>query len=393
LNPVGGMEFNGFTAEISFYKKAMEKLEVEPMVFRVGDFKSAVEPYILDKMSEENREQINSFLNSIHNEMLSDIAKSRKIDKKELERIADENLIQMPEDAKKYKLVDKIAYFDELEKEIKKELDLKEKDKVNYVTQGTYDKVAGGSTSSSSSNRIAVIIAAGEIRSGKSEDESVMGSATIVSELRKARKNKRVKAVVLRINSPGGSALASDVVWNEIQLTRKEKPVIASMSDYAASGGYYLAMGCDKILAKPTTITGSIGVFLLLFDVKNLFENKLGITTDRVSTGNFPELRSVLLDRELKEEEKVMLQASADKVYDDFTKKAAEGRKMSQEEIKAIASGRVWTGTQAKENGLVDELGGLEAAIALAAKEAELEEDDYRVRYYPAQKSFVDKLL
>ena len=244
LNPAGGMEFNGLTAELSFYKNALDKLNVEPVIFRVGDFKSAVEPYILDQMSDENRLQLEALLNSIYDNYLSKVAESRKLDAKKLEEISDKMLVQTPEDALKHKLVDKLAYYPEVEDELRKKLELKEDAKIKFVSFKKYEKTAGGSVSTSS-NRIAVIIGQGEIRSGNGDD-GIIGSETIAKELRKARNNDKVKAVVLRINSPGGSALASDVMWNEIMLTKKEKPVIASMSDYAASGGYYMAMGCDK---------------------------------------------------------------------------------------------------------------------------------------------------
>ncbi len=392
LNPAGGMELNGLTAQIQFYKGTLDKLDVKPLVFRVGDFKSAVEPYIRENMSEESRTQLTSYLNSIYDFYLKNVAESRKIKFEQLKNISENALVQTSEDALQYKLVTDVAYYPEVEKAIKAKLDLKEDQSVSFTDRSEYSKVASSGKTNTSRNRIAVIVAAGEIYSG-SGDETVIGSETIAKEIRKARQDDRVKAIVLRINSPGGSALASDVMWREIQLAKQEKPVIASMSDVAASGGYYIAMGCDQILAHPNTITGSIGVFGVLFNVQGLYAEKLGITSDRVSTGKFPDIRSILLERELSEEEQKMIQSSINQVYEDFTSKAAKGRNMSQEEIKKIASGRVWSGAQAKQNGLIDEFGGLEAAIKLAAKEAELEKDDYRVRYYPAQKSFVDKLL
>ncbi|MDX2302019.1 MAG: signal peptide peptidase SppA [Microscillaceae bacterium] len=392
LNPAGGMEFNGLSLEIQFFRKALDKLSVKPIVFRVGDFKSAVEPYTLDKMSEENRTQLNELINSMYDHYLSQVAKARKLNAKQLEQISDEMRIREPKNALEYKLVDKLAYYPEVESELKKKLKLKEKSKINFFGIEEYLKTEDKRSKSTSSNRIAVIVASGVIQSGNGDD-AVIGSETIARELRKARKDDKIKAIVLRINSPGGSALASDVMWKEIQLTKKEKPVIASMSDYAASGGYYMAMGCNKIVAQPNTITGSIGVFGIFFNVQDLFSDKLGITSDRVSTGKFPEIRSALLDRELSDEEKEMLQSSTNKIYEDFTAKAAQGRKMSQDAIKKIASGRVWSGAQAKANGLIDEIGSLEDAILLAAKEAKLKEDDYRVRYYPTQKSFYDKVF
>jgi protease-4 len=219
-------------------------------------------------------------------------------------------------------------------------------------------------------------------------DQGIVGSITIIDALRKARENKNVKAVVLRINSPGGSALASDEMWREITLTSEEKPVIASMSDYAASGGYYLAMGCDTIVARPTTVTGSIGVFMVIPDLSQFLGNKLGITSEEVKTGEIGELFTIT--RGLNDVEKNILQKQTEEVYETFTNKAADGRKMKQEDIKKIASGRVWTGEQAKENGLVDILGGLNDAVEVAAKTAKVE-GDYKLRYYPKPIGIIER--
>jgi protease-4 len=224
---------------------------------------------------------------------------------------------------------------------------------------------------------------------GKAQN-GVIGSDTFAEELRKARTNDRVKAIVLRINSPGGSALASDVMWREIMLTTKVKPVIASMSDYAASGGYYLAMGCDTIVAQPTTITGSIGVFSVLFDMSSFLDKKIGITFDEVKTGEVGEL--VTITRPLTEVEKVIWQKKTEEIYNSFTKKAAEGRHLPVEELRKVASGRVWTGAQAKERGLVDVLGNFDDAIDIAAQKAGVG-DDYKIRYYPKQKTFIEEWL
>jgi len=230
-----------------------------------------------------------------------------------------------------------------------------------------------------------VIVADGDILPGKAQ-EGVIGSETFAEELRKARTNDKVKAIVLRINSPGGSALASDVMWREIALASKEKPVIASMSNYAASGGYYLAMGCDTIVAQPNTITGSIGVFSVLFDLSDFLGKKIGITFDEVKTGEVGEL--VTFTRPLTPMEKSIWQKKTDKIYEGFTTKAANGRHMDVEQLRKVASGRVWTGAQAKERGLVDVLGGFDDAVSIAAKKAGIE-NDYKLKFYPKQKTFL----
>lgn len=392
LNPEGSLEFNGLTANLSFYKNMLTKLDVKPEVFRVGDFKSAVEPYIREDMSEANREQFTSFLNSIYDHYLNNIAKVRKISAQELERLSDEFLIRTPEDALKYKLITKIAYYDEVETAISKKLKLKKDKKINFVSLSDVKKSESEEDEESGTKRITVIVAEGEIRSGESSD-GVIGSETIAREIRKARKDKKVKAIVLRINSPGGSALASDVMWREVMLAKKEKPVIASMSDLAASGGYYMAMACDEIYAQPTTITGSIGIFAVFFNVSELYRERLGITNDYVTTGNFKDIRSALIERDFTEEEREIIQGFIDEGYEDFTGKAAKGRNMSLEALKKVASGRVWTGIQAKKRGLVDKLGGIDDAIAGAAKKAKLKKDDYYVVYRPVQKDFFTQLM
>lgn len=385
LNPVGIVELNGLYAEIPFIKGVLEKLEVKPEVFRVGEFKSAVEPLLLDKMSEANRMQTKAYLEAIYEVFLEDIAASRKIDKQRLRTLSDSMLIRKPQDALDNQLVTHIGYEDEILEVLRKELKVDKKEKIKMIGANSYFKTI---ETKYSKNKIAVIFAEGEINSGKSGEDNI-GSETIVQELRKLRKDDKVKAIVLRINSPGGSALASDVMWREIVLTKKEKPVIASMSNVAASGGYYMAMACDTIVAQKNTITGSIGIFGVLFNAENLLKNKIGVTTDRVSTGKYADLGNPV--RTLTQEERSIIQENIERGYETFTSKAAEGRKMSLEALKKVASGRVWAGSQAKEIGLVDVIGGLDEAIAIAAKKAKVEKD-YQVRYYPIQQDFFSKL-
>jgi protease-4 len=387
LNPEGELEFNGLTVEISFFKRLFDKLEIKPEIFRVGDYKSAVEPYLLDKMSAENRVQLTELVNSIYGYMLERIAEARKIPVDQLKTISDKMQARNARLSMELGLVDSLLYYDEVLAEMRSRLGLKESDKIKTISYKRYRK--SFSSQRSSANEIAVIVAEGTILPGKT-DQGVIGSDTFAESIRKARENKRVKAIVLRINSPGGSFQASDVIWREVSLASKVKPVIASMSDYAASGGYYLAMACDTIVALPHTITGSIGVFSVLFDASGFLENKLGITFDEVKTGEFGEM--VTLSRPLTQAEKEVWQHRTEEIYETFTGKAAQGRGINQDEIKKVASGRVWTGQQAKDRNLVDVLGGYNEAISIAAEAAGLG-DDYKLRYYPARKSFIEQFF
>ena len=387
LNPEGQIEFNGLATEVMFFKKMFDKLEIKPQVFRVGDFKSAVEPFLRDNLSDENKLQLNSMLNSIYGEMLEKMATARKIPKDKLKEISDNMMVQNAQQALQYDLVDSLYYEDQLKEELRERLGLKKDGEIVFVKYSKYQK--SFSTYKSSENEVAVIVADGTIMQGEA-DQGVAGSATICEAISKARTNDKVKAIVIRINSPGGVFQAGDQMWREIVLATQEKPVIASMSDYAASGGYYIAMACDTIVAQPTTITGSIGVFSVLFDLSQFMGNKLGITSEEVKTGNIGELFTVT--RSLTDVEKDIFQKQTNAIYETFTSKAALGRHMSQADIKKIASGRVWTGSQAKDNGLVDVLGGLDDAIALAAEKSGVS-DNYKLRYYPKQKNFLEKLM
>ncbi|NOS94131.1 MAG: signal peptide peptidase SppA [Cyclobacteriaceae bacterium] len=387
LNPEGQLEFNGIAIEVAFYKKMFDKLDIKPEIFRVGDFKSAVEPYMLEKMSDANRLQLNELITDLNSNIVKDIAESRQIEPARLMDISDKMLVTTLEDAMKLHLIDSLLYYDQVLADLRSRLLLDETDDVNFIKYSKYKKTV--SNYSSSKNEIAVIVADGEIVPGKAEQGSI-GSDTFAEEIRKARTNKNVKAIVLRINSPGGSALASDVMWREVTLAKKEKPVIASMSDYAASGGYYMAMSCDTIVAQPTTITGSIGVFSVLFDLSSFLDNKIGITFDEVKSGEIGEL--VTFTRALTPLEKAIWQKSTDRIYASFTSKAAEGRRMNVEDLRRVASGRVWSGTQAKEKGLVDILGNFDDAIEVAAAKAGIS-DDYKLRFYPKYKTFFEEWM
>lgn len=389
LNPEGELEFNGLTAEVGFFKKMFDKLEIKPEIFRVGDYKSAVEPFMLEKMSKENREQLSELVNGIYDVVVQQVAQARNLDKNKLREISDKMLVRNAKQALEYQLVDSLLYYDEVLSDIRNRLGLQPDGKINFITYKKYQKSRSEEEKKLSSNEVAVIVADGTIVPGKADAE-LIGSETFTELIRKARENKRVKAVVLRINSPGGSFQASDVMWREITLTSQVKPVIASMSDYAASGGYYLAMGCDTIVAHPHTITGSIGIFSVLFDASGFLGNKLGITFDEVRTGEFGEL--ITFTRPLTEAEKQVWQKRTEEIYGVFTTKAARGRGLSVEDIGKVAGGRVWTGEQALQRSLVDVLGGMDEAIRLAAEAAGIG-SDYRVRYYPKTKSFAEQVL
>ncbi|MCW5911779.1 MAG: signal peptide peptidase SppA [Cyclobacteriaceae bacterium] len=387
LNPEGELEFNGLSAEVSFFKKLFDKLDIKPQIFRVGDFKSAVEPFMLDHLSAENKLQLTEMIADMHQTMIGDMAASRNLETNRLKEIADKMLVVNTKSAVQHGLVDSLMYFDQVQAEIRNRLGLSGNAKINLVKYNKYKR--SFTTTGTSKNEIAVIVADGDILPGKAH-EGIIGSDTFAEELRKARTNDRVKAIVIRVNSPGGSALASDVMWREIKLATEAKPVIASMSDYAASGGYYLAMACDTIVAQPTTITGSIGVFSVLFDMSTFLDNKLGITFEEVKTGEIGEL--ITVTRPLTAVEKNIWQKKTDEIYESFTSKAADGRSMAVEELRKVASGRVWTGTQAKARGLVDVLGNFEDAVTIAARAARVG-DDYKLKYYPVPKNFFQAWL
>lgn len=390
LNPAGGMEWNGISAEYQFFKGTFDKLGIKPEVFRVGEFKSAIEMFSRQDMSEASKKQSSELIAAINGNFLKNISASRKIQVEELKSLADSLGLEDPKSALKHKFVTNLGYWDEFEATLKKDLKLDEKKDVSYVGIDKYLKSDTKKEEGDFNKRVAVIVSEGEIHSGESGDGSI-GSETFVKALKKARDDDKIKAIVLRINSPGGSALASDVMWREIEITSKKKPVIASMSDVAASGGYYMAMGCDTIVAQPNTITGSIGIFGLIFNVTDFMNNKLGITFDGVGTS--PHSDWPTATRDMTDFEKSRIQQSVNQGYANFTIKAAAGRKMPVEKLRSMAQGRVWSGTEAKENGLVDVLGGIDDAVKIAAKSAKMKEGDYRVRYYPEKKKPLEEIF
>lgn len=389
MNPEGDVEFNGLTIEVSFFKRLFDKLEIRPQIFRVGEFKSAVEPFIMEQMSAENELQLTELANAINNVMLQRISEARNIDIAKLKEMSDNMMIRNARIAKELGLIDELYYDDEFRANLRERLGVEKDDDVKMVKYSKYRK--SYSNYSKSKNEIAVLVADGAIMPGEDQGQTgIIAGDSFVKEIRKARENDKVKAIVIRINSPGGEFRASDMMWREIQLATKDKPVIASMSDYAASGGYYMAMGCDTIVAQPHTITGSIGIFGMMFDASGFLGNKLGITFDEVRTGKYGDMYTIT--RPLTEGERNYWQRNLDEHYNTFTSKAADGRDMPQEELLKVASGRVWTGAQARERNLVDIVGGFDDAVRIAAEAAGVA-DDYRVKYFPQPKTFLEQWL
>lgn len=386
INPTGALEFNGLDANITFFKGLFEKLDIEPQVFRVGEFKSYVEPYIRKDLSDENRLQYTELLSSMYDVYLSNLAETLDKSKDELQSISYLMKASLPKDAEELGLIHKVGYEDELKSVMKERLGVSERKDLKMMKLSKYAQ-AIGSTSGYSKNRIAVIVAEGDIVMGG--DEGIVGE-TFAREVRKARENDNIKAIVLRVSSGGGSMTASDQIWRELMLTKGKKPIIASMSTAAASGGYYIAMPADTIVAQSNTITGSIGIFGMWFNFGKFLENKVGITHDVVKTGEYSDIYTVT--RPLREAERAIIQRGVNEGYETFTQKAADARGMSQEELKKIAGGRVWSGEQALENGLVDMLGGFDDAVQLAAKAAGIE-GDYMISYYPKEKPYLEEFL
>ncbi|MBQ8745110.1 MAG: signal peptide peptidase SppA [Rikenellaceae bacterium] len=375
LNPVGEMDWRGLAMQVMFYKGALDKLGIEPQVFRHGTFKSAVEPYIMSRMSPENRTQMETIASSIWGTMVADIAKERNLSIDSLNMFATDLSAMMAEDALANRMVDGLKYEDEVEDILREKLELDADEDITFVTLGEYI-AANPYTPSYSDNKIEVIYAEGQIVQGTSE-QGTLGSSTLADQLAEARLDEEVKAVVLRVNSPGGSALASEVIWREMELLRQQKPVIVSMGDYAASGGYYISAPADAIIADATTLTGSIGVFGLMFNAEKALNNKLGITIDVAKTN--PSADMGMPFRAVSSNERAKIMRSIEQVYSTFVNHVADGRNMTFDSVDAIGQGRVWTGNDGNRIGLVDEIGGLKYAIAVAADKAECL-DDYMVR-------------
>ncbi len=385
LNPVGEMDFKGLSSEVMFFKDFQEKTGIKMEVIRHGKYKSAVEPYLANEMSDANREQISALLNSIWGSMVTDISKSRNVSVEHLNEIADNLLARTPEMAKSEKLIDKIAYEDEYHNGIRKALKVKKDKEYNTVSILDYAEKTATSGKKSSENTIAVIYAQGTILGGEG-DVNIIGEGSMRRAIEEARTNKKIKAIVLRIDSPGGSALTSELIWREIEITKKTKPVIVSMGNVAASGGYYIACNANEIFAEPNTITGSIGVFGTLPNLTKI-TNDIGIHTEQVNTHKNAAGYSVFMP--LDETTKTTIQESVENIYKTFVTRVATGRKMTFAQVDSIAQGRVWTGVDAQKLGLVDKIGGLDEAIVAAAKKANLK--DYKTKNFPEyEKNFGD---
>lgn len=391
LNPIGMLDWSGLSSNPMFFTGLMKKLGIKMQVFKVGTYKSAVEPYIAEQMSDANREQVSSYQQSIWNNMLKDVAKSRKTTAEALNSLADSlTILSGPEASVKGGLVDKLCYQDEVKKILKNKAKMEEDESLRFVSIS--DVALSEELNDKVDDEIAVYYAYGEIKediTGGFTQESAITSKQMTKDLQELREDDDVKAVVLRVNSPGGSAYASEQIWREVQLLSKEKPVIVSMGALAASGGYYISCGANKIFAEPTTLTGSIGIFGMIPDATELLTDKLGLSFDVVKTNAHSDFGA--MGRPLNESECRLMQAHINQGYELFTGRVAQGRKMSQDSVKAVAEGRVWTGEQAMKIGLVDKLGNLNDAIAAAAKAAKIEK--YSVGRYPEPAPWFASLL
>jgi protease IV len=385
LNPTGYLEWLGFNIEFAFLKGTLDKLQIEPQIFYAGKFKSATEPFRTDRMTPENKLQTTVWLSSLYNQFLTGTAETRKIDTASLHALANEGRIQTAKDALDNKLVDGLKYEDEVKDEIKNRLGIGKYDKINFISINKYAKA--GNFRRSGIGRIALVYAEGNIIDGKG-DQGVIGSEDYVKLIRKARLDKTIKAIVFRVNSGGGSALASENIWRELSLAKQDKPVVVSFGDVAASGGYYIACAADSIFAQPNTITGSIGVFGIIPNMESFFKNKLGITFDGVKTA---ENADAGVFHPLNEKQKQMVQHSIDVIYEQFKKRVADGRKKDILYIDSIAQGRVWSGDDAIRIGLIDRFGGLQDAVDCAARMARL--TNYRLREYPEPQTILDRIF
>ncbi|MBP7514887.1 MAG: signal peptide peptidase SppA [Flavobacteriales bacterium] len=399
LVPEGDLDFRGLQAELMFMKGLFDKLGIDIQFIRGSNnrFKSYGETFILKEMSKESEDQMTELIGGLWDQYLTAIGDSRKLDKARLNEVAEKLLIREGKDAVEVGMVDGLKYRDEVITLLKEKMGLDADKDLKLASLGKYARATvpkkaaeGKVTSTLKKPKVAIVYAQGGINSGESSDGDI-GSTTISEAIREAREDTSVKAIVLRVNSPGGSGLASDVIWREVNLAKQTKPVVVSMGDYAASGGYYIACAADKIYAQPNTITGSIGVFGIIPNMQGFFNDKLGITFDGVKTNKYADMMTT--SRPLSAEEKGIIQGYVDNFYDTFKTRVAEGRKMTVAQVDSIGQGRVWTGIRGKELGLVDELGGLEDAIAGAAELAKLAEGDYRTVDYPEQESFLKELM
>lgn len=386
IHPFGEIGFTGFASQGLYLRGMLDKLEIEPEIFVVGEFKSAVEMFMNYDRSAEDREQTLDFLNDLHQVTLEAIAESRGLDVDRVKEINDQFLLRRPEDAQEFGFVEGIHYKNEVENILRNLVGFEEEEGLNLITVNDFNKSSETIQESRSRDRIAIIYASGDIGG-----ESIAGiqDRRLIREIERAKENDRVKAVVLRVDSPGGTVLASEQIRHALSLSAEEKPLVISMGNVAASGGYWISMPADTLVAQSNTITGSIGIFGMLFNAEGLLENKLGVNTDVVSTGQFSDLGNTA--RAMRPNERAIIQEYIEEGYDQFINVVANGRDMSEEEVRIIAEGRVYSGLRAKELGLVDVIGGLDRSLEIAAELAALE--DYRTIAYPEQKTFFENLL
>jgi protease-4 len=385
-HPQGGLEFSGMVSSLFFLKGMLEKLDIQPQIFYAGKFKSATEPFRYTQMSEANKLQTNVWISGLYDQFISNTARQRNLNVDSLKYLANQGSIQTAFDASKHGLVDGLLYDDQVKKMIAKKLRQDDQQDIAFLSMGDYASTVA--LRGTGSGKVAVVYANGDVVMGKNQQDAIASDDFRVL-LQKIRKDESIDAVVLRVNSPGGSALASDIIWREIDLLKKEKPVVVSMGDLAASGGYYIACGADSIFANAGTITGSIGVFTVIPNVKGLMNNKLGISFDGVKTGQFADMPSTT--RPLNAAEQKFMQSGVDSIYHTFKSRVSVGRKKSMEYIDSIAQGRVWIGADAIKIGLVDRIGTLDDAIASAAKMAKLK--GYGIKAYPESKSFLESFM
>ena len=385
LNPEGVFQLKGLSAQVMFFKGLLEKLDIQAQVIRHGKFKSAIEPFTLDKMSKANREQISLLLTTISDNILDSIASQRRLTLSRVEELADNLELNTADNCLENNFVDALIYQDELENKLKSILG--EEEKLKLISLTKYKNAKVKKEGKISRDKIAIIYATGEINSGKGNLKSI-GSETTAKAIKKAREDEKVKAIVLRVNSPGGSALASDVIWRETILAKAKKPFVISMGDVAASGGYYISCAADTIVANPTTITGSIGVFGLIPNLQQFYKNKLGITLDTVNTHKYADMG---VNRALSSFERAKIKEVIEDIYSTFISHVAEGRDMSTAVVNDIGQGRVWSGYDAKQRGLVDVLGGLETAIDIAAELAKI--SDYRIVSLPKKEDPLETFI
>lgn len=385
MNPVGGLEFKGLAVNGTFYKGAIDKLEIKTEAFHCGKYKSAHEPYSMEKFSDANREQLRNLIDDFYGEFLMAVSQKSGLDTATLNQMANSGMVKFPKDAMQQRMIDGVLFSDSVENYMRHEMALKEKDKIHFISPDSYASTMD--EDHDANDKIAVLYADGAIYDGDSKDEIFSKRYTKI--IRKIAKDDDIKAVVLRINSPGGSALASEVLFHELEELRKKKPVIASMGNYAASGGYYLSCAADSIYADKNTLTGSIGVVGVLFNLTDMMKNKLGVTTDQVKTGPFADFPN--MTRTMSDAERNWIQSYLDSTYILFKTRVANARHLTMDQVEELAQGHVYSGKAAKDLKLIDAFGSLKNAITSASKKAKL--DSYSIEEYPQKSDDIDDIM